>query len=95
MQLKDTILYLKLTNTSCLIRSLALSLPRRQITIYINNYFTSVPLFKELRTCEFGAIGTTCPYAEFPAGMKELKDWFSKSLNGTLVLLKSFKKRYV
>jgi hypothetical protein len=72
--LQDIILRPKLTNTGCLVQTLALTLPRRRITIYIDNYFTSVPLFKELRNCEFGAVGTTRPHAEFPAGMKELKD---------------------
>jgi hypothetical protein len=73
MQIRDAILHPTLTNTSCLVRSLALFLPRRRITIYIDNYFTSVPLFEELRACGFGAIRTTRPHSEFPVGIKGIK----------------------
>jgi hypothetical protein len=34
-----------LTNTGALVRALVATLPRNLITIYIDNYFTSVPLF--------------------------------------------------
>jgi hypothetical protein len=88
MQLKDTILYPKLTNTGCLVQSLALSLPQRRITIYMDNYFTSIPQFEELCTCEFSAVRTTRPHAEFPTGMKELKDQFSKKLEWNTLLTK-------
>lgn len=54
----------------------------------MDNYFTSVPLFEELRACEFGAVGTTRPHAEFPAGMKELKDRFSKKLDWNTLIAK-------
>jgi hypothetical protein len=33
-----------------------------------------VPLFEELHTCEFGAVGTTRLYAKLLARIKELKD---------------------
>ena len=56
---QDMLLRPSLTKTGCLVRNLALSLPRRRISIYIDNYFMSVPLFKELRVLEYGAIGTT------------------------------------
>ena len=46
----------------------------------MDNYFTSVPLFTELRACEFGAMGTTRPYKEFPIELKELKERFSTKL---------------
>jgi hypothetical protein len=55
------ILQPNLTKTGCLIRTLALSLPRRNLTIYIDNYFTLIPLFTELQACQFGAMGTTRP----------------------------------
>jgi hypothetical protein len=57
--LQDILLHPGLSKTGCLVRNLALSLPRRRLAIYLDNYFTSVPLFKELRACEFGAMGTT------------------------------------
>jgi hypothetical protein len=64
--LQEIVLRPQLTRTDSLVRTLALTLPRRHITIYMDNYFTSVPLFKELRSCEFGAVGTTRPHSEFP-----------------------------
>jgi hypothetical protein len=78
--LQDIVLHPKLTNTGCLVRSLVLSLPRHYLTIYLDNYFTSIPLFSELRACNFGAVGTTRPYAEFPKGLTELKARYSTKL---------------
>jgi len=46
--LQRMVLHPTLTNTGSLVRSLALSLPRRYLTIYLDNYFTSIPLFSEL-----------------------------------------------
>jgi hypothetical protein len=77
-----------LTKTGCLVRNLALSLPRRRIAIYMDNYFTSVPLFKELQACEFGAMGTTRPHKEVPAGFKDLKARFSTKLEWNTLLAK-------
>jgi hypothetical protein len=74
------VLLLKLTNTSCIVRALVLSLPRRYLTIYLDNYFTSIPLFSELRACNFGTVRTTRAYAEFPRGLIALKDRFRKKL---------------
>ena len=48
-----------LTPTGCFVRTLALSLPRQYLTIYLNNYFTSIPLFTELRACNYSAVSTT------------------------------------
>jgi hypothetical protein len=84
--LQDIIFHLKLTNIGCLVRSLVLSLPRRHLTIYLDNYFTSIPLFSELRACNFGAVGTTRPHAEFPQGLIEFKNRFGKKFEwNTLV----------
>ena len=85
---KDIVLCPGLTPTRSLVRSLAYTLPRRGITIYIDNYFTSVPLFEELRSCQFGAVGTTRPHSEFPSEMKEIKDRFSKKLEWNTLLAK-------
>jgi hypothetical protein len=85
-----------LTKTACLVRELALSLPRRRLAIYIDNYFTFVPLLTELQACQFGAMGTTRPHKELPAGFKVLKtqftiklEWnilFARVVDGTLCL---------
>ena len=57
--LAKIVLLLKLTNTSYLVRTLVLLLLRFYLAIYINNFFTFVPLFTKLRACNFGAIRTT------------------------------------
>jgi hypothetical protein len=80
------VLYLTLTNTSCLVRNLALSLPRRYLTIYLDNYFTSVPLFSELRACNFSVVGTTRLYKEFLKGLVELKTRFAIKLEWNTLL---------
>jgi hypothetical protein len=74
------VLHPTLTNTSSLVRTLALSLPRRYLTIYLDNYFTSVSLFSELRACGFGAVGTTRPHKEFPPELSAIKNRFAKKL---------------
>jgi hypothetical protein len=43
--IEDILLYDDLTNTGALVRSLVATLSRTLITIYMDNYFTSVPLF--------------------------------------------------
>ena len=80
------VLYPNLTNTGSLVRNLALSLPRRYITIYLNNYFTSIPLFSELRACKFGAIGTTRPHKLFPPDLLIIKNRFAKKLEWNILL---------
>lgn len=82
---QDMLLRPSLTKTGCLVRNLALSLPRRRISIYIDNYFMSVPLFKELRVLEYGAIGTTRPHKEFPTKLKQLKKYTTKLEWNTLL----------
>jgi hypothetical protein len=54
----------------------------------MDNYFTSIPLFTELRAYEFGAIGTTRPHKEFPSGLKELKEHYSTKLPWNTLLAK-------
>jgi hypothetical protein len=62
-----------LTKTGCLIQNLALSLPQRGLAIYINNYFTPMPLFTELQAYNFGAISITRLYKEFPDELVKIK----------------------
>ncbi len=47
-----------------------------------------MPLFTELKACEFGARGTTRPHKEMPAGSKELKARFSTKLEWNTLLAK-------
>jgi hypothetical protein len=55
-----------LTNTGAMVKALISTLPRIGITIYMDNYFTSIPLFKLLRNTAFGAVGTTRAHKAFP-----------------------------
>jgi hypothetical protein len=65
--------YDSLTNTEALVQALVATLPRTRITIYLNNYFTSIPLFSSLRSIYYDAVGTTRPHALFPAVLSKLK----------------------
>ncbi len=78
--LQDMFNYLALTPTSSLIYHLILSLPCQNLTIYLNNYFTSIALFSELRACGFGAVRTTQTHTSFPTDLIEIKDRFSTKL---------------
>jgi hypothetical protein len=62
-----------LINTRAIVKALISTLPRIDITIYIDNYFTSIPLFKLLRTRAFRAVGTTRAYKAFPKELVQLK----------------------
>jgi len=86
--LQEILLLPGLTKTGSLVKNLALSLPRRYLTIYIDNYFTSIPLFTELRACEFGAVRTTRPHKDFPLAPKELKERYAKKLPWNTLLAK-------
>jgi hypothetical protein len=55
-----------LTNTRALVYALISTLPCSSIIIYIDNYFTSIPLFKLLRIKAYGAVGTTRAHKAFP-----------------------------
>ena len=77
---QDLLRFPGLTNTGCLVRTLVLSLPRQYLTVYLDNYFTSIPLFSELRACKFGAVGTTRPHKEFPNQLVEIKTRFASKL---------------
>ena len=62
-----------LTNTGALVRALVATLPRNSMTIYMDNYFTSVPLFQSLRSLNYGAVGTTRLHNQFPQALSKLK----------------------
>lgn len=64
-------------------------LPRRMqpYTIYLDNYFTSISLFKRLKDRTIAACGTTRPIAagsDFPVICKQLKDYTGKVPWGTI-----------
>jgi Transposase IS4 len=84
--LQDMLHHPSLTNAGCLLRNLTHTLPRRQITVYLDNYFASIPLFSELRACNFGAVGTTRPHEEFPDELSELKARFATKLEWNTLL---------
>jgi hypothetical protein len=84
--LQDILLRPGLTKTGCLVRNLALSLPRHGLAIYMDNYFTSIPLFIELRACNFGAIGITRLYKEFPDELAKIKTQFAIKLEWNTLL---------
>jgi hypothetical protein len=52
----------------------------------MDNFFTSIPLFSELRACKFGAVGTTRPYKDFPQELSVLKERFSIKLEWNTLL---------
>ena len=83
---QDILLRPNLTKTGCLVRTLALSLPRQRLVIYMDNYFTSVPLFTELRACNFGAVGTTRPHKDFPEELTKIKASYATKLEWNTLL---------
>ena len=60
-------------STNYLVRSLILSLLHYSLMIYINNFFTLVPLFIELRLLKYGIINTMRLYKEFLNVLSRLK----------------------
>ncbi|EEA19858.1 hypothetical protein EYB26_002367 [Talaromyces marneffei] len=66
----------ELTKTGQMVYELVQTLPKDNKTydLYLDNYFTSVNLFKALREIQVGARGTTRPHKEFPNLLKKLKD---------------------
>jgi Transposase IS4 len=84
--LQEVLYFPNLTNIRCLVRTLAFSLLCRYLIIYLDNYFTSIPLFTKLQACNFGAVGTTRPYKEFPSQLVELKTRFATKLEWNILL---------
>jgi hypothetical protein len=81
------VLYPYLTNTSYLVQNLTLSLPRRFLIIYLNNYFTSITLFLELQAYNFNAIKTTRLYKEFLKELLNIKNRFAIKLKWNTLLI--------
>jgi hypothetical protein len=79
-------LYLSLINTGSLIRNLALSLLYCYLIIYLDNYFTSISLFSELRAYKFGIVGTTCLYKLFLPELSAIKNRFAIKLEWNTLL---------
>ena len=71
--IKDIPVFDSLTNTGALVRALVATLPRNRMTIYLDNYFTSIPLFQSLRARGYGAVGTIRPHQRFPDALSKLK----------------------
>ena len=78
--LQELVRFLTLTPTGCLVRSLVLSLLRKYLTIYLDNYFTSIPLFTKLRKCNYSTVSTTRLYKDFLTKLVDLKKRFTKDL---------------
>ena len=71
--------YKGLSRTGSMVLHLAKQLPQHGYIyrIYLDNYFTTIPLFEELRIIKIGAAGTTRPHAQgnqWPPLLKRLKD---------------------
>jgi hypothetical protein len=70
-----------LSPTESMVYQLAQRLPKGvPHIIYIDNFFTRVPILCKLRTLNISACGTTRRHLEFPAFLLELKDLCSKRL---------------
>jgi len=76
----------ELTSTGSMVYQMARQLPQipgSYFTIYLDNYFTSIPLFRKLRAINIGAVGTTrCGAAgiEFPPLLTVLREKHRKKL---------------
>jgi hypothetical protein len=70
-----------LSATESIVYQLAQSLPSgKAYVLYMDNYFTRVPLLRKLRTINIGAYGTTRKHPEFPLFLLKLKEVCSKSM---------------
>jgi hypothetical protein len=74
----EYIRYNDLTPTGSMVLSLAKRLPKfveQPYTVYLDNYFISIPLFRLMRELNIGACGTTrfTSSKDFPALLKEIK----------------------
>ena len=82
--------YIKLINTSSIVLQMAQHLPKfdnSYYALFLDNYFTSIPLFAALRIEKIGAAGTTRPSGlEYPSLLIVLrKNWSKKLAWGTTI----------
>ncbi len=79
--MKDT----ELTPTGSMVLQMARLLPKIEnsyFALFLDNYFTSIPLFSTLRAENIGAVGTTRPQGtEFPALLIALRQKWSTKLD--------------
>ena len=53
----------------------------------MDNYFTSVPLFTELRACNFGVVGIIRPHKEFLDELVKIKIQYAIKLEWNTLLV--------
>jgi len=78
----DIVIRPDLTPTGSMVYHLVKRLPVHS-RVYLDNYFTSIPLFRLLRKEGYGLCGTTRPHSggsEFPTLLKEIKQFHATSL---------------
>src|SRR5580700_1911509 len=78
----EIILRPELTATGSMVYHLVKCLPKLS-KVYLDNYFTSIPLFRLLRKEGYGLCGTTRPFSggsEFPTLLKEIKQFHTNSM---------------
>ena len=82
----ELVLHPELTPTGSMVLQIVKklpSLPQAPFIVYLDNYFTSIALFKLLRDLGYGACGTTRPNNskdEMPKLLKDLKEHYGKLL---------------
>jgi uncharacterized membrane protein (GlpM family) len=60
-------------NTKAFVRALVATLSQTRITIYLDNYFTLIPLFSSFRLIYYSVVGTIRLYALFSVVLLKLK----------------------
>src|SRR3954454_7510540 len=74
-----------LTPTGSMVLQMARLLPKidqSYFVLYLDNYFTSIPLFSKLRSENIGAVGTARPSGiDFPALLIAIRQKFSTKLD--------------
>ncbi|POM71390.1 O-methyltransferase [Phytophthora palmivora] len=64
-----------LSATGCIVAYLCSKLPKKQFNVFMDNYFSSIPLFEHLRSAGIGACGTAqSNSAKYPKQMRFRND---------------------